>query len=226
MFGVRVGRGPTGNTELHFWLPTVWGAGCIFLSDAVIARCSDHCEGMHWATLPAWASADVSVNQVDKFKDECGVLYIQPLPSYSSFWHQAHPWKAYLLTPVFRYQKLSGSQREVNCILNGWNMRVIRNSNNFSATRSESPKIFHNQWWEDDMVKEEAHQVTPSFYLLPHRGMLSSGGLVGLILHLGMTSLSRNPPLAQVLRASQSSLLQEHVADMCHRLDLYHQNCQ
>ncbi|KAK8396935.1 hypothetical protein O3P69_005137 [Scylla paramamosain] len=52
-------------------------------------------------------------------------------------------------------------------------------------------------------------------------GMLSIGGVLGLFLHLGMTSLSRNPPLAQVLRASQSSLLQEHVADMCHSLCNY-----
>ncbi|XP_069184008.1 zinc transporter 6 [Procambarus clarkii] len=54
-----------------------------------------------------------------------------------------------------------------------------------------------------------------------HTGMLSIGGMIGLVLHLGMTSLAHNPPLTQVLRASQSSLLQEHVADMCQSLCNY-----
>lgn len=52
-------------------------------------------------------------------------------------------------------------------------------------------------------------------------GMLSMGGIVGLILHLGMTTLAQNPALKQVLRASQSSFLQEHVADMCQSLCSY-----
>nr|XP_027228322.1 zinc transporter 6-like isoform X3 [Penaeus vannamei]XP_027228323.1 zinc transporter 6-like isoform X4 [Penaeus vannamei] len=54
-----------------------------------------------------------------------------------------------------------------------------------------------------------------------HTGMLCMGGIVGLLLHLGMTVLAHNPPLTQVLRASQSSLLQEHVADMCQSLCNY-----
>ncbi|XP_069950792.1 zinc transporter 6-like isoform X2 [Cherax quadricarinatus] len=54
-----------------------------------------------------------------------------------------------------------------------------------------------------------------------HTGMLSVGGILGLVLHLGMTTLAHNPPLTQVLRASQSSLLQEHVADMCQSLCNY-----
>ncbi|KAK4327784.1 hypothetical protein Pmani_001754 [Petrolisthes manimaculis] len=54
-----------------------------------------------------------------------------------------------------------------------------------------------------------------------HTGLLSVGGVGGLVLHLGMTGMARNPPLAQVLRVSQSSLLQEHVADMCHSLCVY-----
>ncbi|XP_042883331.1 zinc transporter 6-like isoform X1 [Penaeus japonicus] len=54
-----------------------------------------------------------------------------------------------------------------------------------------------------------------------HTGMLCMGGIVGLLLHLGMTALAHNPPLTQVLRASQSSLLQEHVADMCQSLCNY-----
>ncbi|XP_042233924.1 zinc transporter 6-like isoform X2 [Homarus americanus] len=54
-----------------------------------------------------------------------------------------------------------------------------------------------------------------------HTGMLSIGGMLGLVLHLGMTTLAHNPPLTQVLRASQSSLLQEHVADMCRSLCNY-----
>lgn len=61
-----------------------------------------------------------------------------------------------------------------------------------------------------------------SMFLYGSRGLLSIGGMGGLVLHLGMTGMARNPPLAQVLRVSQSSLLQEHVADMCHRSEIIH----
>ncbi|XP_076034885.1 zinc transporter 6-A-like [Oratosquilla oratoria] len=54
-----------------------------------------------------------------------------------------------------------------------------------------------------------------------HTGLLTLGGIVGLILHISMTLCTHNPPLAYVLQSSQSSPLQEHVADICQSICIH-----
>ena len=49
---------------------------------------------------------------------------------------------------------------------------------------------------------------------------MTIGGLIGLILHVGMTAGAYNPPLNHVFVASESSPLQEHFSQISQRFSI------